>query len=65
LKMGANTILLKVCQNEDVQDWTREWEFQLRVCDATGTAILATDRPPTPPAEPKPKAKSKAPSAKK
>lgn len=65
LKMGANTILLKVCQNEDVQDWTREWEFQLRVCDATGTAILATDRQPTPPAEPKPKAKSKAPSAKK
>jgi len=48
LKKGANSILLKVCQNADVKDWTKEWEFQLRVCDATGTAILATDRPPTP-----------------
>jgi hypothetical protein len=48
LKKGSNTILLKLCQNADVKDWTREWEFQLRVCDASGTAILATDRPPTP-----------------
>lgn len=48
LKAGKNTILVKVCQNEDVKDWTKEWEFQLRVCDATGTAILAKDRPPTP-----------------
>ena len=48
LKAGRNTILVKVCQNEDVKDWTKEWEFQLRVCDATGTAILAKDRPPTP-----------------
>jgi len=48
LKAGKNTILVKVCQNEEVKDWTKEWEFQLRVCDATGTAILAKDRPPTP-----------------
>ena len=48
LKAGKNTILVKVCQNEDVKDWTKEWEFQLRVCDASGTAILAKDRPPTP-----------------
>lgn len=48
LKAGKNTILVKVCQNEDVKDWTKEWEFQLRVCDATGTAILAKDRPATP-----------------
>ena len=48
LKAGKNTILVKVCQNEDVKDWTKEWEFQLRVCDATGTAILGKDRPPTP-----------------
>ena len=39
---------MKVCQNEEVKDWTKEWEFQLRVCDATGTAILAKDRPATP-----------------
>ncbi|MCB1091594.1 MAG: hypothetical protein KDL87_08685, partial [Verrucomicrobiae bacterium] len=48
LKEGKNTILVKACQNEQTQDWTVEWEFQLRVCDATGTAILATDRPETP-----------------
>lgn len=48
LKKGSNTLLLKICQNADVKDWTKEWEFQLRVCDSSGTAILATDRPPTP-----------------
>ena len=39
LKKGANTILVKCCQNEQTENWTVEWEFQLRVCDATGTAI--------------------------
>jgi hypothetical protein len=53
LRKGPNTLLLKICQNADVKDWTREWEFQLRICDATGTAILASDRPPTPKPEPK------------
>lgn len=48
LKKGKNTILVKLCQNEQTQDWTVEWEFKLRVCDATGTAILAVDRPETP-----------------
>jgi hypothetical protein len=33
------------------EKWTVEWEFQLRVCDATGTAILSTGRPATPKAE--------------
>ncbi len=41
LKKGANTILVKCCQNEQTEQWTVEWEFQLRVCDSTGTAILA------------------------
>lgn len=41
LKAGANTLLVKCCQNEQKETWTVEWEFQLRVCDATGTAILA------------------------
>jgi len=45
LRKGTNSILLKLCQNEQKQDWTVQWEFQLRVCDATGTAILATNRP--------------------
>jgi hypothetical protein len=48
LERGANRILVKVCQNEQTEDWTKEWEFQLRISDATGTAILAPDRPVTP-----------------
>jgi hypothetical protein len=48
LKKGKNTLLVKVCQNEQTEDWTTEWNFQLRVCDATGTALLATNRLPTP-----------------
>ena len=39
LKKGANTILLKCCQNEETQPWTEEWHFQLRVCDAEGTPL--------------------------
>jgi hypothetical protein len=41
LKQGANVVLVKACQNEQKEQWTVEWEFQLRVCDRTGTAILA------------------------
>ena len=48
LKSGKNTILIKLCQNEQVEEWTTEWQFQLRVCDESGTAIYAVDRPPTP-----------------
>jgi len=48
LKEGDNTILVKACQNEQEQDWTVQWEFQLRVTDETGAAILSTDRKPTP-----------------
>lgn len=39
LKKGANTILVKCCQNEQTENWTVEWQFQMRICDATGTAI--------------------------
>ncbi len=48
LKEGKNTILVKLCQNEQTERWTVEWQFQLRVCDATGTAVLASNRLPTP-----------------
>src|SRR5690606_896788 len=48
LKQRKNTLLAKACQNEQGQGRTAHWDFQIRVCDATGTAILATDRPPTP-----------------
>jgi hypothetical protein len=43
LRKGANTILVKCCQNEQKEQWTVEWEFQLRVCDSAGTAILAAN----------------------
>jgi hypothetical protein len=55
LKKGKNTILVKACQDEQEQDWTVQWQFQLRVCDSTGTAILSTDRKPTPKPEAKPR----------
>ena len=48
LKQGRNVILLKICQNEQTESWAQRWQFQLRVCDPVGTAILSTTRPPTP-----------------
>ncbi|MFN8858422.1 MAG: hypothetical protein ACK50P_22825 [Planctomycetaceae bacterium] len=44
LKKGKNTILIKVCQNEQTEEWAQRWQIQLRVCDATGTAVLSADR---------------------
>jgi len=43
-KPGRNTILVKVCQNEQTEDWTKEWEFQLRVTDDLGTPIDLAQR---------------------
>lgn len=43
-KKGNNTILVKVCQNEQALDWAQLWQFQLRVCDDVGKAILSTTR---------------------
>ena len=40
LKAGENILLLKVCQNEQTQDWAQRYQFQLRVCDSTGSAVL-------------------------
>ena len=42
LRKGSNVILVKCCQNEQTESWTVEWEFQLRVCDSTGTALLSS-----------------------
>jgi len=39
LKPGRNALLVKLCQNEQVEDWTVEWEFQLRITDSLGTPI--------------------------
>ncbi len=41
LKAGKNTLLVKCSQNEQTEQWTVEWEFQLRICDSTGTAIAS------------------------
>ncbi len=41
LHKGENVILLKVCQNEQDQDWAQDWSFTFRVCDSTGRAIQA------------------------
>ncbi len=45
LRKGPNTILVKICQDEQRRPWTTEWEFQLRVCDEVGTAIHPAGAP--------------------
>ncbi|HEY7311120.1 MAG TPA: hypothetical protein VH643_17275 [Gemmataceae bacterium] len=42
LKAGRNELLVKVCQNEQTEDWAQEWKFQVRLCDATGAAVPFT-----------------------
>lgn len=44
LKAGKNDILIKLCQNEQVENWTVEWEFQLRVSDESGKAVHSLAR---------------------
>jgi hypothetical protein len=41
LKRGRNEILIKVCQNEQTEEWAQSWGFQLRVCDSVGTAVVS------------------------
>jgi hypothetical protein len=36
LKKGENVIVLKVCQNNQKEDYAQVWQFQMRVCDDTG-----------------------------
>lgn len=45
LRAGPNEILVKICQNEQKEEWTVEWEFQLRVTDPTGNPIPAAAAP--------------------
>ena len=44
LRAGSNTILLKICQNEQDQDWAQRYQFQVRTCDVSGIAVLSADR---------------------
>ncbi|MCB9951712.1 MAG: hypothetical protein H6824_12090 [Planctomycetaceae bacterium] len=39
LKAGKNTILIKVCQNEQDQDWAQRWAVQFRICNTEGRAV--------------------------
>jgi hypothetical protein len=39
LEVGRNELLLKVCQNEQKENWAQDWKFQARLCDFTGSAI--------------------------
>ena len=39
LRPGRNTILIKLCQNEQTEEWAQNWTFQLRVCDLTGGGL--------------------------
>ena len=39
LRPGRNTILVKVCQNEQTESWAQDWKFQLRLCDDLGTPL--------------------------
>ncbi len=41
LKPGKNQILVKLCQNEQQENWAQNWQFQLRVTDSLGKAILS------------------------
>jgi len=43
LKAGKNVLLLKVCQNEQTEDWAQDWSFQFRVCDLSGKAVLSAE----------------------
>jgi hypothetical protein len=42
LKAGHNVLLMKLCQDELVEDWTKTWEFQLRITDELGTPIISS-----------------------
>ncbi len=42
LKKERNEILVKVCQNEQTEDWAQEWTFQLRLCDSVGGGVPLT-----------------------
>lgn len=42
LKAGRNELLLKVCQNEQPEEWAQAWGFQARLCDAVGAAVPFT-----------------------
>ena len=45
LKAGENVILFKCLQNNQTESWATDWRFRLRICDPSGTAVIASNRP--------------------
>jgi hypothetical protein len=43
LRAGSNTILLKICQNEQEESWAQRYEFQIRTCNKSGIAVHPAD----------------------
>jgi hypothetical protein len=39
LKAGRNELLVKICQNDQQEDFAQVWQFQLRLCDEAGAAV--------------------------
>jgi hypothetical protein len=39
LHAGINTVMLKICQNNQTQSWAQEFEFHFRLTDSTGRGI--------------------------
>jgi len=52
LRAGRNEVLLKVCQNEQTENWARSWIFQARLTNLTGAAIPFSQPPVKPEAKP-------------
>jgi hypothetical protein len=42
LRAGRNELLIKLCQNEQTDDWAQNWSFQVRVCDPIGEPVSLT-----------------------
>ena len=39
LNAGSNVLVVKICQNNQKEMWAQSWQFQARVCDATGAPL--------------------------
>ena len=40
MNAGPNLLVVKLCQNEQTQDWAQKYQFQLRISDAAGAGVL-------------------------
>lgn len=43
LKAGENIIGVKICQNEMTQEWAQRYQYQIRICDPTGSGVLPAE----------------------